>query len=187
MCSYMAQVMLERLRAESDSDHLRSSFQAFDLPHVREARLDRPCGPAIGGNNVRGMCIRGLRRLAEAVGANADIGVLEYVDVAPAICAEAGRLTAPNNSLAEAGGCNRLLWFNVLDGAWLQTHFAKIIETITELPILIRFYLAVLYGECQVERDLGAVLAESSEHTNVHVDGIDDLMMIKGSGLHGAC
>ena len=28
--SYMTKAMLERLRAESDSDHLRSSFQAFD-------------------------------------------------------------------------------------------------------------------------------------------------------------
>ena len=81
---------------------------------------------------------------------------------------------------------NRLLWSNVLDGAWLQKHFANRIETITVLPLVIRFYLAVLDGECQVERDLGALLAESSEHANLQVDGIDDLLMIKGSGLQGS-
>ena len=176
-CSYMTEVMLERLRAEADSDHLRRSFQAFDIPRILEARLDRPLDRAIGGNNVRRVCIRGLRRLAEAVNVNADICELEYVDVAPIICAEAGRLTAP---------ANRLLWSNVLDGAWLQKHFASRIETIAALPILIRFYLAVLDGECQVERDLGAVLAESTEHTNLQIDGIDDLMMIRGTGLQGA-
>ena len=50
---------------------------------------------------------------------------------------------------------NRLLWSNVLDGAWLQKHFANRIETITVLLLVIMFYLAVLDGECQVERDLG--------------------------------
>ena len=30
------------------------------------------------------------------------------------------------------------------------------------------------------------MLAESSEHTNLQVDGIDDLLMIKGSGLQGS-
>ena len=59
--SYMTKAMLERLRAESDSDHLRSSFQAFDLPRILEARLDRPVDPAIGVNNVRRSCIRGGR------------------------------------------------------------------------------------------------------------------------------
>ena len=44
---------------------------------------------------------------------------------------------------------------NVIDGAWLQKHFASRIETITVLPLVIRFCLAVLDGECQVERDLG--------------------------------
>ena len=57
----MSQVMLERLRAESDSDHLSSSFEAFDLPRILEARLDRPVDPAIGVNNVRRSCIRGFR------------------------------------------------------------------------------------------------------------------------------
>ena len=37
-----------------------------------------------------------------------------------------------------------------------------------------------------MERDLGTVLAESSEHTNLQVDGIDDLVMIEGGGLQGS-
>ena len=137
--------MLERLRAESDSDHLRSSFQAFDLPRILEARLDRPVDPAIGVNNVRRSCIRGIKMLAEAVRVDAGICAIEYVDVAPFVCAEASSLTDDNDR-------NRLLWSNVLDGAWLQKHFANRIETIIVLPLVIRFYLAVLDGECQVER-----------------------------------
>ena len=139
--------MLERLRAESDSDLLRSSFQAFDLPRILEARLDRPVDPAIGVNHVRRDCIRGIRKLAEAVGVDTDICAIEYyVDVAPLVCVEARSLTDASN---------RLLWSNVLDGAWLQKHVANRIGTITVLPLVIRFYLAVLDGECQVERDLG--------------------------------
>ena len=111
--------MLERLRAESDSDHLRSSFQAFDLPRILEARLDRPVDPvdlAIGVNNVRRSCIRGIKMLAEAVGVDTDICAIEYVDAAPLVCAEARSLTDTSN---------RLLWSNVLDGAWLQKHFCQ--------------------------------------------------------------
>ena len=115
--------------------------------------------------------------MAEAVGVDAGICAIEYVDVAPFVCAEASSLTDDRN---------RLLWSNVLDGAWLQKHFANRIETITVLPLVIRFYLAVLDGECQVERDLGTVLAESSEHTHLQVDGIDDLLMVKGGGLQGS-
>ena len=117
--------------------------------------------------------------LAEAVRVDAGSCAIEYVDVAPFVCAEASSLTDDNDR-------NRLLWSNVLDGAWLQKHFANRIETITALPLVVRFYLAVLDGECQVERDLGTVLAESSEHTNLQVDGIDDIVMIKGGGLQGS-
>ena len=89
--------MLERLRAESDSDHLRSSFHAVDLPLILEARLDRPVDPAIGVNNVRRSCIRGIRTLAEAVGVDTDICAIDYVDVAPLVCAEARSLTEASN------------------------------------------------------------------------------------------
>ena len=112
------------------------------------------------------------------MGVDTDICAIEYVDVAPFVCAEASSLTDDNDR-------NRLLWSNVLDGAWLQKHFANRIETITVLPLVIRFYLAVLDGECQVERDLGTVLAESSEHTNLQVDGIDDLLMIREAACTG--
>ena len=113
-----------------------------------EARLDRPTDSAIGVNNVnvRRSCIRGIRKLAEAVGVDTDICAIEYKDVTPFVCAEARSLTDASN---------RLLWSNVLDGAWLQKHFANRKETIIVLPLVIRFYLAVLDGECQVERDLG--------------------------------
>ena len=43
-CAYMTEVMLERLRAESESDQLRSAFSGIWFSsHL--ARLDRPYDP----------------------------------------------------------------------------------------------------------------------------------------------
>ena len=66
-CSYMTEVMLERLRAESDCDQLRSSFQAFDRARMLEGRLDRPYDPDEGSNDARRACLRGVRSLAKAL------------------------------------------------------------------------------------------------------------------------
>ena len=179
-CSYMTEVMLERLRSESDCDQLRSSFQAFDHARMLEGRLDRPYDPAKGSNDVRRACLRGIRRLAKALTMDQDtagIVALEYVDVAPSICKEAGLTETPDN---------RELWCKVLDDAWLREHFAQRLVPVEHLQAIIRLYLSVLDGECQVERDLGGVMAEASEHCNLGIDGIDDLMIIKASKLHGA-
>ena len=111
---------------------------------------------------------------------DAGIAVLEYVDVSIAICSEMKEDTCPAPD-------NREHWCKVLSGEWLDKHFAHRIAPITTLQPIVRFYLSVLDGECQVERDLGSVLVESSEHCNLHIDGIDDLMFLKGSDLHGAC
>ena len=111
----MPKVMLGRLRAESASDHLRSSFQALDLPRRLEGRLDRTSGPDEGRNGVRRACIRGVRMLAVAMHVNEERAVLECVDVAPPICKEAGMTSTPDN---------RQLWCEVLDCDWLQKHFA---------------------------------------------------------------
>ena len=148
-CAYMTEVMLERLRADSDSDQLRSSFQAFDVPSMREGRLDHPQDPNEGPNDVRRACITGIRRLAVALKFDADIQrcvSLEYVDVAAPICNEAVGGARPDN-------CE--LWCNVLDDAWLRKKFPHRITPIVILQEIVRLYISVLDGECQVERDLG--------------------------------
>ena len=171
-CSYMTEVMLDRLRAESHSDHLRSSFQAFDLPRMVDGRLDRPYDPGTS-NSVRRACIRGIRALAVALEVDADCAALEYIDVSLVICTEAAALTAPDN---------RQLWW-----PWVgcRSIFAHRMAPIVNLQAIIRFYLSVLDGECQAERDLGAVLDEASEHCNLQIDGIGDLMIMRGGGLQG--
>ena len=180
-CSYMTEVMLERLRAESDCDQLRSSFQAFDRARMLEGRLDRPYVPGEGSNDARRACLRGIRRLAKALEMDQDmqgVVVLEYVDVAQTICKEEAGLTAtPDNQ------CNREMWCKVLDDTWLRKHFASRIAPVVHLQAIIRLYLSVLDGECQVERDLGGILAEAKEHCNLHTDGVDDLMMLTTSKL----
>ena len=148
-CAYMTEVMLERLRADSDSDQLRSSFQAFDVPSMREGRLDQPQDLDEGPNAVRRACIKGIRRLAVALKFDADLQrcvSLEYVDVAASICNEAGLAAQPDN---------RELWCNVLDDAWLRKKFPHRIAPIVNLQQIVRLYISVLDGECQVGRDLG--------------------------------
>ena len=174
-CAYMTEVMLERLRADSDSDQLRSSFQAFDVPSMREGRLDHPQDLDEGPNDVRRACIKGIRRLAVALKFDADLQrcvSLEYVDVAASICNEAGLAAQPDN---------RELWCNVLDDAWLRKKFPHRIAPIVNLQQIVRLHISVLDGECQVERDLGAVLLEASEHCNIDIGGVDDLMVLKSS------
>ena len=170
----MTKVMLDRLRAESDSDHLRASFQAFDVLQMFRGMLDRQYDdPAEDNrNSTRTACLRGLRRLADAMKVDADCAVLEYIDVSLAICSEvnAAGLTAPDN---------REQWRKVLSTEWLDKHFADRVAPIVNLQSIVRFYLSVLDGECQVERDLGSVLCEASEHCNLQIDGVDDLMFLK--------
>ena len=188
-CSYMTEVMLERLRAESDCDQLRSSFQAFDRARMVEGRLDRRHVSGEGSNDARRACLRGIRRLAKALEMDQDmqgVVLLEYVDVAQAVCKETGLTADP----VEAGltadpdnHCNREMWCKVLDDTWLRKHFENRIAPVVHLQAIIRLYLSVLDGECQVERDLGGILAEASEHCNLNTDGIDDLMMLKTSKL----
>ena len=180
-CSYMTEVMLERLRAESGCDQLRSSFQAFDLARIVEGRLNRPQDADERSNDTRKACLRGIKRLAQAL-AMEGIGlegdrlcvVLEYVDVAPSICKEAGLTATPDN---------RELWCKVLDNVWLQKHFAHRIVPVVHLQAIVRLYLSVLDGECQVERDLGSIMSEANEHCNLNIDGVDDLVIVKSSKL----
>ena len=103
--------------------------------------------------------------------------VFEYVDVAQTICKEEDSAATPDNP------CNREMWCKVLDDTWLRKHFASRIAPVVHLQAIVRVYLSVLDGECQVERDLGGVLAEAREHCNLNPDGVDDLMMLKTSKL----
>ena len=119
----MTKVMLGRLRAESASDHLRSSFQALDLPRRLEGRLDRTYGPDEGRNGVRSAGTRGIRTLAVAMRVDEGRAVLERVDVAQAICKQAVMTSAPDS---------RQLWCKVRDCDWLQTHFAHRVAPICQ-------------------------------------------------------
>ena len=50
------------------------------------------------------------------------------------------------------------------------------------LRTLVRFYITIIDGECQVERDLGRMSAELQEHCNIHGEGINDLMLLLSRG-----
>ena len=175
---YMTDIMLKRLRAESDSDHLRSAFQCFDLKRVVAGRLDRRHDPALGGS-ARRACISGIRKLASALRMDVGRCELEYLDVAAELCA-----SLP--ACATAAPDNRLEWSRTLEPHWLDMKFPNRIAEIEVLPHIVRFYNSILDGECQVERDLGAVLAEISTHCNLNVDGVDDILILKSSELKGA-
>ena len=55
-------------------------------------------------------------------------------------------------------------------------------DNLSCIRTLVRIYITVLDGECQVERDLGRMSAEVEEHCNVHGTGINDLMLLLSRG-----
>ena len=78
--------MLQRLRADSGSEHLRSSLQCFELERVAQGRLGRSYDPAIGSISARKACVSGICKLASALDLDVERCALEYIDIAPLSC-----------------------------------------------------------------------------------------------------
>ena len=173
--AFATEVMLERLYADFHADQLREAFQCFDLRRLSAGRLDRhPSEESAVDRQARKRCLDGLKTLASAMGLDPVRTLQEYLDVAPAIYQ-----TEEKERLDDAD--NRRAWSRLYDAGFMS-RFDNRIERIELLPTLVAVYNSVLDGECQVERDLGAVLALSREHTNLANDGLSDLLTLSASG-----
>ena len=65
---------------------------------------------------------------------------------------------------------------------WMRRSCLRDLPIAGCVELLVALYNCILDGECQVERDLGRVLSESKEHTNLAIDGLSDLLMLATAG-----
>ena len=125
-------------RVEAEMGHLKP-FSCFDVETVREAFAS----DSEAGIKKQRHLERKLYRLTQEVGEDPRRAVYEYREVAPIVI----DLTSHGRPLATASNVD--VWEHFLeDGESLD---------LRSLDLMIRFYIAIEDGECQVERDLGVL------------------------------
>ena len=157
--------MVDRLRADFDSDLLRISLCAFDLPMVRQ-------GFQVPGADdvVQRYCKRGIVEVAKALQVNAVEALLEYKSGVAMLLGEEAGLTADSPIFKQG---NRTRWGTILKSRSNQRPL---------LRQLIRFYLSIMDGECQVERDLGKMTADRDSHCNLSDSEVSDILVLRSRG-----
>jgi hypothetical protein len=167
----IAKTTMARLRAEFPEESIRGWLSAFELRLTRLA-----FGPDRDGS-ARKQVLRGISQVAGALNLDQQCAVLEYTDAAKYIIAK----TAQGQPLAAADA--REVWTLLLDDGNLAHVCRKRPAPFTALPLIIRFYLSIEDGECEVERDLGVTRAELACHGfNATNDLLDDKCMLRLCG-----
>lgn len=173
-----AETMLNRVR--SDLGGLRRHFSCFSFEKICRA-LDNPRNPGL-----MEQLIASAGQIARTFDLDCRFVKLEYSDAIPVMRA------VYDNEIRTAGNCNkqpaarhkqfdnRILWKKMLDPAFIEKHFGDRVARFSYLLLLIRIYISVLDGECQIERDLGelrALIEGASGNQNDSL--LDDLLVMK--------
>ena len=93
-------------------------------------------------------------------------------------------LTSHGRPLATAS--NGDVWETFLEEGKLTLSHLPQSGALRSFDRLIRFYLSIEDGECQVERDLGVLSKFSAAHKNGQNELDDDLMLLKDDTIDGA-
>ena len=156
--------MLDRVRADLDSDLLRVSLCAFDLPMVRQGFQGQ------GSDAAQRSCKHGIVEVAKALQVNAAEVLNEYNSGVAKLLREEAGLTA-YSAIFKQG--NRTRWGSLLKSSSNGRPLLK---------QLIRFYLSIMDGECQVERDLGTMAADRDSHCNINDRAVEDILVLRSRG-----
>ena len=158
----------ERLLADFPQNDLRSALAMFDRRLVRKGFGDLPC------LNTRRFMLRGVRRVAAALGCDETAAVLQYNDVILYM------LTQSSPGLPLAALTNQQAWARLLDDAfWHAACPRRLVGASHVLRKLVRFYISIEDGECTVERDFAFLRNEQAEHRTGNVEFLDDCLIAK--------
>ena len=156
-------------RIDAEMGHLKI-FSCFDVETIREAFA---CRDAKGGKKKQRGLLRKIHQIATDVGEDAEYAVFEYKRVAPVVV----DLTSTGRPLATASNCE--VWEEFLEEGKVTISDLPQSQSLRSLNELIRFYLAIEDGECQVERDLGVLSKFGAAHKNGSNELDDDLMLVQ--------
>ena len=161
----------ERLLADFPYDDIRSALAIFDRRLVRKAFGILPCP------RTRQFMLRGVKKVATALGCNPGVAVLQYSDVIVYML----RQFSPGLPLAAL--TNQQAWARLLDDKfWDAACPGRLVGASHVLRKLIRFYISIEDGECSVERDFGALRDLRTEHRTGEVGFLDDVLIAKVVG-----
>lgn len=175
-----AETMLNRVRI--DLGGLRRHFSCFSLRAIGRA-LDNPRKPGL-----REQLIKSVGVLARTFQLDCRFIELEYADaisIMKMLYDDISRSQQIGN--AQPAAChayfdNRILWKRMLDEAFIEKHFASRVARFSHLPLLIRIWISILDGECQIERDLGELKEFMTAMSTANDDFLDDLLVLKLNG-----
>lgn len=167
----VTKTVIGRLQAEFPDDTMRGWLSAFE---VRLLRLAFGADPP---TSVRRQVLRGISQIAGALNLDPQKAVFEYRDAASYIIAK----TDKGQPLAVADA--RAVFGLLLDGDILAVICRKRAAPFVVLPLIVRFYISIEDGECEVERDLGTCRAELAAHSH-NADGalLDDKCVLRLCG-----
>ena len=77
------------------------------------------------------------------------------------------------------------VWEHFLEEGNLTLSHLPQSRDLRSFDLMIRFYIAIEDGECQVERDLGVLSKFSEAHKNGKNELDDDLMLLKTDPIDG--
>ena len=161
----------ERLLADFPLDDIRSALSMFDRRLVRKGFGDLPC------IWTRKFILRGVSKVAAALGCDQAPAALQYHDVIPFMLEQ----FSAGKSLAEK--TNQEAWARLLDDAfWHLACPKRSVNASRVLRKLIRFYISIEDGECAVERDFAFLRNEQVEHRTSDGDFLDDCLIAKLCG-----
>ena len=167
----VAKTTISRIRADFPANDMRAWLRVFDcknyLPFMARDTSDAQ----------KAALLRDFGSLATELGYTGDnwnAAVLEYCDVSGPILAA----TAKGQPLANK--TNPQVWSTVLP----QEYRARgRVAPLRVLPQIIRFYISIEDGECQVERDFSCVRSFITSTGNAAKDDyLEDLLLVKTMG-----
>ena len=167
----VAKTTITRIRADFPANDMRAWLSVFDCKNYLPF-MARPAGDA-----KKGALLRDFGKLATELGYQGDdlkAAILEYRDVSGPILAA----TAPGQPLATK--TNQQVWSTLLPREY---RVPGRVAPLRVLPHIIRFYISIEDGECQVERDFGTVRTLVDRCGNAAKDSLlEELALIKDSG-----
>ena len=177
----VAKVVEARIRAEFGNDDMRSWLQCFDCRKARFA-FSAPRGSSDAVDNMRKRVLHGITAVAAALGLDRAMAALEYRDMVEGFIIAT---TKEGQPLAAAD--NRIVWGSMLSKTKRSSVFPSRAAPFRVMPKLVRFYIAIQDGECEVERLLGTLRAEcEAHHHNADTTLLDDKMIARMCGPKAA-
>ena len=167
----VARTTIARIRMDLPANDMRAWLSVFD------GKNDLPFMARPTGDAQKGALLRDFSKLATELGYRGDdlkAAVLEYRDVSGPILAA----TAPGQPLATKA--NQQVWSILLPREY---PVPGRVAPLRVLPHIIRFYISIEDGECQVERDFGTVRTLIDNCGNAAKDSLlEDLLLTKDAG-----